>query len=511
MPRLLALAALLVVAPLALAGPKVGVVVGPDSPKLERFAADELAAQFKQLFDAEVTVADKAPAGVDHLVLVGSPKTNPAVAAAVGDKWPKLSEQGHVLRSVVFGDREALVVGGGSPVATLWAAYELGHHFGVRSFLHGDLYPEKAPELKLDGIDVALEPTIKSREWTLLDPDPIGFGAWGADDYKKLLRQLAKLKFNRVLLAVNPAEPPLPFGRRLVVAGDTPGRKAFKGTKEFENPALAGRATDADRRAAVAALAEQLGEAAGESGMGLDRSKFTAAPGEVPAHTLLPRSLHPIRDGGAVDGFGLERVVPSDAEVVAYHLSRRAFDPGAAGKSAASQLFTPVIGNAATERAALGFALIEEANALVAKNDPKAADVSPDSLAKQLAIGDAPPEWWKEAGKKYAGAMNEMYRAIRATFNDPARPMLLYHAKRCEFAMHYFAALESARLAGVAKSKGDKDAVVTNLEKALESTYNALNAFGDVARDPSDRGVIAVLAEDAYRPLKAALKAADKK
>ena len=137
--------------------------------------------------------------------------------------------------------------------------------------------------------------------------------------------------------------------------------------------------------------------------------------------------------------------------------------------------------------------------------------MSPDSLVKQLAIGEAPPAWWKDAGKRYADATSEWYRAIRAAFNDPARPALLYHAKRCEFASHYFAALEAARLAGVAKAKGEKDAVVAQLEKATESMYAALTALGDVARDPSDRGLIAVLAESAYRPLTAELKAAGKK
>ncbi len=503
------LAALAFIAAPGLAAPKVAVVVGPDAPKLERFAADELAAQFKQLFDAKVTVSDKIPVGVDHLVLVGSPRTNPAVGKAVGDKWPKLTDQGHVLRSVTLGDRKVLVVGGGSPVATLWAVYELGHHFGIRSFLHGDVLPEKVPEFKLDGIDSTLEPSLKARGWQVFDTDPAGFGAWALDDYKKFLGQLAKLKFNQVAITIDPEKPPLPLGgRRYVVAGDTPGRKAFKGAKEFENPATAGKTTDADRKAAMGALAKQLSEAAADFGMEVSHSR-PDFPG-VTARNLLPHS-RPDTPALKWAVGGVFALTPSNAEVATYHLSRRAFEPKLTAKDAVSQLLTPGIGVAATERAALGFGLIEEAGVLVAKNDPKAADVSPDSLVKQLKIADAPPAWWKDAGKQYAGAMNEMYRAIRATFNDPARPLLLYHAKRCEFAVHYFAALEAAPLARVAKSKGEKEALVMHLEKAVESTYNALNALGDVARDPSDRGVIAVLAESAYRPLMAELKAAEKK
>jgi hypothetical protein len=507
MTRLLVLAALLTSTSAAVAGPKVGVVVGTDAPKLERFAADELAAQFRQLFDAEVTVSDKVPDGVDHLVLVGTPKTNPAVAKAVGDKWPKLTEQGHVLRSVTLGDRKALVAGGGSPVATLWAAYELGHHFGIRSFLHGDVMPEKVPGLKLDGIDIALEPAVKLRVWQVLDDSPTGFAAWGLDDYKTLFRQLAKLKFTHIVRGFDPKSYPHPERWRAIrVGGDTPGRKAFRGAKEFENPVLAGVKSDDDRRAALGVLAKQLADVAPEFGLAL---ADPTAPEwfSHQARGILPRvGVRTFMN----QNFRLVADVPGDLSPAAYYYARRAFNPELTPKEAHTQFFTPILGAPATERVLLGFETLDKANALVAKHDPRSFHVRPDSVAEQFRYADPPPVWWKEAGKLYADAMNEMYRAIRATFNDPARPALLYHAKRCEFAMHHFAALEAARLAGIAKAKGEKEMVVAHLEKAIESTYNALNAYGDVARDPSDRGVIAVLAEDAYRPLTAELKAAEK-
>ncbi len=491
----------------AFAGPKIGVVVGPKAPKLEQLAAEELAAQLKELFEAEVAVVDNIPANVEHLILVGSPATNPAVAKAVGEKWPKLTEQGHLLRSVKLGDRDALVVGGGSPVATLWAAYELGHHFGIRSFLHGDVFPEKAPELKLTGIDAILEPTMKVRAWRVLDENPIGFGAWGIEDYKQLLGQLAKRKFNQIVIGIDSQNAPLPFGgRRFVVAGDTPGRKAFKGAKEFENPATAGKNSDADRKSAIGDLAKKLTNTAAELGITVG----TPTPGTLEPLGVLPRGVVLSPEGGHTDSVRV-LATPSNAEVFTFDISRRAFDAKLSSKKSLSDLFTPVLGPLSTERVVLGFDLIDQAAALIAKHDPKAIAVSPGSIAKQLKSADAPPEWWKEAGKLYAGAMNEMYRGIRATYNDAARPELLYHAKRCEFAVHYFAALESARLAGVANAKSEKETQVSQMEKATESLYNALTALGDVARDPTDRGVIAVLAEDDYRPLKNALKEAEKK
>ena len=62
-----------------MAADKVTVIVGHDAPRLERFAAEELAEQFKQLFECQVTIvtADEAAAdAAGPTVLVGSPQTN---------------------------------------------------------------------------------------------------------------------------------------------------------------------------------------------------------------------------------------------------------------------------------------------------------------------------------------------------------------------------------------------------------------------------------------------------
>jgi hypothetical protein len=41
-----------------------------------------------------------------------------------------------------------------------------------------------------------------------------------------------------------------------------------------------------------------------------------------------------------------------------------------------------------------------------------------------------------------------------------------------------------------------------SLEAAIESVYNSLNSYSDVARDSSDRGTIALLNEYGYRALR---------
>jgi len=288
-----ALAVLLCAAPATAAGPRVHVVVGADAPRLERFAAKELAGQLKALFEADVRISEAMPEKPEHLILVGSPETNPAVKALAGDRWPKLSDQGHVLRSAERDGRKALLVGGGSPVATLWAVYELGHHFGIRTLLSGDVMPAESPPLKLDGLDLVLEPSLRLRTWRTLNDFAIGPESWGLDEQKRVLGQLAKLKFNRVMLSVYPSQPfvhyefrgvkkktgVLWYGWRYPVDGDTPGRAAFRGAKVFENPDFAGKATYEERTKAGVALASGIIDTAHDLGMS---AAFSLSPLDFP-------------------------------------------------------------------------------------------------------------------------------------------------------------------------------------------------------------------------------------
>jgi hypothetical protein len=93
----------------------------------------------------------------------------------------------------------------------------------------------------------------------------------------------------------------------------------------------------------------------------------------------------------------------------------------------------------------------------------------------------------------YAGAMSEMYRA-NTRARGGARPFILYHAKRMEFALHCCTTFESLH-------KPAAEAA----ELAPEAIYNALNAYADVARDASDRAVIALLNVHGYHPVLKAL------
>ncbi|MGD9644519.1 MAG: alpha-glucuronidase family glycosyl hydrolase [Pirellulales bacterium] len=271
------------------AAEQITVVVGTEAPRLERFAAQELAAQFKQLFDSEVTVADAGAAAAaaaeaptnGPVVLIGNPQTNAAIRKVVGDAWPELTDQGFVIKTFERDGRTAIVVGGDRPVATLWGVYELGQRFGVRYLLAGDVYPAESPALRLTGFDVVAEPALATRAWQAIDDMPIGSSAWGLAEHKRVLGQLAKLKFNRVILNVYPWQPFVDFevdgirkstaelfyGWKFPVDGDTAGRSAFQGAHEFTNPDLAGKSSSAERTAAGKLLLGGIIAAAHELGM----------------------------------------------------------------------------------------------------------------------------------------------------------------------------------------------------------------------------------------------------
>ena len=299
----------------AQAGPTVHVIIGKEAPPLERLAADELVGQFKQLFDSDVVITNAVPGDAKNVVLIGSPKTNPAVKTAAGDNWSQLSDQGIVLKSVADSTTPQLIVGGGSPVATLWAVYELGHRHGIRYLLREDIFPDDA-ELKLTGVDVVMEPTLRTRTWRTVNDFAIGPESWGLADHQRLLRQLAKMKFNRVMISVYPWQPFVHFdfggvakqtgvlwyGETYRVDGDTPGKTAFGGAETFQNQDFVGAETYEQRIAAGTKLlrgiieqSHRLGMTAGLSISPLEfpREFAAALPGAELARGLRNMTIRP--------------------------------------------------------------------------------------------------------------------------------------------------------------------------------------------------------------------------
>jgi hypothetical protein len=188
----------------------VAVIVGPDAPPLDRLAARELCKYLEVLFAVRAEPSTSLTPAAGNVILIGNPSTNSLIDRS---QFPEVTDQGVVVKSTKLADRPALIVGGGSPRATLWAAYALAERWGVRFLLHRDVLPAKTTfHMPGAALDVKEEPLLRIRQWRVLNEHAMGPISWGIADYRPLLDQLAKLRFNRVLLYTL-ARPAVPAAR----------------------------------------------------------------------------------------------------------------------------------------------------------------------------------------------------------------------------------------------------------------------------------------------------------
>jgi hypothetical protein len=493
----------------AAAGPRVNIVVGASPPELVRRAAEELATDLKRLYAAEVHVGATIPGGETPVILIGMPESG-AHWKGLSEPLPKLSEQGHAVLSRKHQGRPVLVVVGGSPAAAYWGSAELAQQWGARSMLYGDVDPVEPPALTLAGFDVVREPRFEERAWHMDLDSPIGPAVWGLADQQKLLRQLARLKFNRLVLETAHESPAAALSAhgQIVVSGDTAGRSAFGGAKLFENPDLANHADEKSKREAAEKWVVSVTEAAEALGMTVEAKRVPAASQPTAAEGVLPYLdfAAQLSDNNQRHA-SLDLVNAGDADLAAFSLSRASFDAKAAAHPL-NDLVTPICGDGVAERVQKAFEMAAEATKLIAANDPAFGTPNSDVVLRHYDSSEPAPEWWAKANENYLNAMNEMYRA-NTRAREGGRSYTLYFARRFEFAFEYMNCVAAVRNAGIAKSKQDAKTQIAELEKAVESMNGGLNALAAVARSPSDRAIIAVLNEYGYRPLVKELEAAD--
>ena len=241
-------------------GPLVDVLIGQDASDLERYAAQQLCYYLKEVYGVTSQPSLASHTEAHTSLIVGQPKTNPAVVRALGStSWPEISDQGIVLQPAQLDEKPALIIGGGSDRATLWAVYELVEQWGVRFLLSGDVFPESPGDGKPDGTDlrlpkkkIVLEPVLPVRQWRVINDFACGPECWGIDDYRTVLDQLAKLKFNRIYVAIYAWQPFLDlrhggierkeawlwYDFHYPQTDDMPGRSLFDNRPEFWNPDL---------------------------------------------------------------------------------------------------------------------------------------------------------------------------------------------------------------------------------------------------------------------------------
>ncbi|MCX5646603.1 MAG: malectin domain-containing carbohydrate-binding protein [Phycisphaerae bacterium] len=154
-----------------------------------------------------VSASSKRPSG--RSIIIGH-KDQPVISAIIKgdaqlvDSVKSLQPQQYLLKTVPSGGESVLLVVGGDPVGTLYAAYRLAEHWGVRFYLHGDVVPDEKMTLSLPTLDERGEPLFQTRGIQPFHDFPEGPDWWNTDDYHAIIAQLPKLRMNFIGLHTYP-------------------------------------------------------------------------------------------------------------------------------------------------------------------------------------------------------------------------------------------------------------------------------------------------------------------
>ena len=308
----------------------VELIIGREADELECFAASELQGYLKRLFGMTAKIEHSPSDTAEYLMILGNLQSNPIITQAIDESnFPQLSDQGFLLRRTVFMDKPTMVISGGSPAATMWGVYELVEHYGVRYLLHSDVYPEDTGDFHLLEIDQVWEPLLGVRWWRVINDFAMGPESWGMADYRPVLDQLAKLKFNRIGLSTWPWQPFLDmeikgikrksatlwFDFHYPITDDMPGREIFSDEEEFWNPDLPRGASYDEFAAAGEHLCHELIDYAKSRGM---QASFSASVMDFPEEfrPIIPDAQTANQLGNLTVAPGPE-VMPDDADLLA--------------------------------------------------------------------------------------------------------------------------------------------------------------------------------------------------
>lgn len=226
------------------------IVVGEHAPDLELYAATELRKYLYEIYgiDAPLSRSVRPEAGLP--LLVGSPATNSAISHMAGPKvWPKVTDQGLVLKRLQS-PLPAQLIGGGSAAATLRAVYELLERLGMCFLLEKDILPARPALFPPAELNIVMEPELRFRSYRGVNDLATSLVFYGMEDYRRLIDQLAKLKFNVFYVQIYPYQPFvhyefrgqkkttgfLHYGWKLPVHEGTIGKELFGGRQEMTNP-----------------------------------------------------------------------------------------------------------------------------------------------------------------------------------------------------------------------------------------------------------------------------------
>ncbi|MDP7397185.1 MAG: alpha-glucuronidase family glycosyl hydrolase [Lentisphaeria bacterium] len=250
------------------------IQISPDAHALERRAASELRQYVRQLFGFTPNVSEtRRKAG--RVITLGTGESSPGPG-----RKTRLGREGY---AICCDDGTSLEICGGSPIAVLWAAYELIEQWGVTFLVQGDVMPEPGTlgPFHLPQLNVVRRPVFEQRTFRILN-DMLNSGIlWSLNDHERLFDQLVKLRFNTVVAATYPHHPwwhwsfrgvertqvDLVYGFRHVIHKRSVGRDVIGRLGHYTNPDFQGAETYSERLAAGQRLMHGIIAAAHQRGL----------------------------------------------------------------------------------------------------------------------------------------------------------------------------------------------------------------------------------------------------
>jgi hypothetical protein len=184
-----------------------------------------------------VTDLPNPSASPDGLIVVGG-KDRPMMQHLLSDaqletEVAALAPNQYTLKTEEYAGRPALLVIGGDDVGTLYGAYRLAEHLGVRFYLHGDVIPDLQIPLELPVVNETQKPLFDHRGIQPFHDFPEGPDWWNRDTYKAILAQLPKMGLNFIGLHTYPESS---VGPEPLVWIGPPNEIAFDGKVKASYP-----------------------------------------------------------------------------------------------------------------------------------------------------------------------------------------------------------------------------------------------------------------------------------
>jgi hypothetical protein len=183
-----------------MAAAPAAVVCPAKASLLERLAAKEVRRYVYLRSGVLLPLAEELKQG-QAAILVGS-KDRPSVQQILagfklGIHAKTLTAEQYWLKTVFRdGGGPVTLVMGGDPLGTLYAAYRLAEHLGVRFYLHGDVLPDRQTSPAIPELDETGRPLFDRRGIQPFHDFPEGPDWWDLDAYRAILAQLSKLRMN---------------------------------------------------------------------------------------------------------------------------------------------------------------------------------------------------------------------------------------------------------------------------------------------------------------------------